>query len=76
MTVLVLIAQKVQLQPTISSYFAEKSYPLAHGRNIVNVILVDFRAIDTLGEITVLSVAAIGVYAMLKLRMDSKNSEK
>lgn len=76
MTVLILIAQKVQLQPTISSYFAEKSYPMAHGRNIVNVILVDFRAIDTLGEITVLSVAAIGVYAMLKLKIDSKKSEK
>lgn len=76
MTTLVLIAQKIQLQPTISSFFAENSYPLAHGRNIVNVILVDFRAIDTLGEITVLSVAAIGVYAMLKLRMDSKKTEK
>lgn len=75
MTILILIAQKIQLQPTISSYFAEKSYPVAHGRNIVNVILVDFRAIDTLGEITVLSVAAIGVYAMLKLRMDSKDQK-
>jgi len=75
MTVLVLVAQKIQLQPTISSYFAEKSIPLAHGRNIVNVILVDFRAIDTLGEITVLSVAAIGVYAMLKLKMDTKRQK-
>jgi len=72
MTVLVLIAQKIQLFPTISTYFAENSVPLAHGRNIVNVILVDFRAIDTLGEITVLSSAAIGVFAMLKLKMRSE----
>ena len=72
MTVLVLIAQKIQLYPTIATYFAENSVPLAHGRNIVNVILVDFRAIDTLGEITVLSAAAIGVFAMLKLKIKSK----
>ena len=37
-------------------------------KNIVNVILVDFRALDTLGEITVLGVAAIGVFALLKLK--------
>jgi multicomponent Na+:H+ antiporter subunit A len=37
---------------------------------VVNVILVDFRALDTLGEITVLSVAAIGVYALLRLRLE------
>jgi multicomponent Na+:H+ antiporter subunit A len=35
---------------------------------VVNVILVDFRGLDTLGEITVLAVAAIGVVALLKLR--------
>jgi multicomponent Na+:H+ antiporter subunit A len=35
---------------------------------VVNVILVDFRALDTLGEITVLAIAGIGVYVLLKLR--------
>ncbi len=35
------------------------------GRNIVNVILVDFRGFDTLGEITVLATAALGVWSML-----------
>jgi multicomponent Na+:H+ antiporter subunit A len=49
-------------------YFAENSYLLAHGRNVVNVILVDFRSLDTFIEITVLAVAAIGVYALLKLK--------
>lgn len=68
MTALVLTAVHVQWQPSIASYFSEHSYSLARGRNIVNVILVDFRGFDTLGEITVLSVAAIGVYGLLKLR--------
>ena len=68
MTLLVLTATAEPTDTTIAQYFAEQSQPLAHGRNIVNVILVDFRGFDTLGEITVLSVAAIGVYALLKLR--------
>ncbi|HSE87303.1 MAG TPA: putative monovalent cation/H+ antiporter subunit A [Candidatus Binatia bacterium] len=69
MTIFVMIATSVQFHPSISDYFAEQSVPLAHGRNIVNVILVDFRALDTLGEITVLGVAGIGVYALLKLKL-------
>jgi multicomponent Na+:H+ antiporter subunit A len=52
----------------ISGYFLDRSLPDAHGRNVVNVILVDFRALDTLGEISVLGLAGIGVYALLKLR--------
>lgn len=57
----------------LTPYFAESSVPLAKGRNIVNVILVDFRGIDTLGEITVLAVAAIGAYALLKLRLEKSD---
>ena len=49
-------------------WMSEASVPLAHGRNVVNVILVDFRGLDTLGEITVLAVAAAGVWALLELR--------
>lgn len=52
----------------ISDYFVENSYLLAYGKNVVNVILVDFRALDTLGEITVLLLAAFGIYALLKLK--------
>ena len=51
----------------LAGFFSESSLPLAHGRNIVNVILVDFRALDTLGEITVLATAALGVRAILRL---------
>lgn len=72
MTTLVLMATAAPLQSRVSPFFAENAAPLAKGRNIVNVILVDFRGLDTLGEITVLAVAAIGVYALLKLRLDEE----
>ncbi|QDU44713.1 Na(+)/H(+) antiporter subunit A [Symmachiella dynata] len=67
-TVLLLFAMTVRSDHPISDYYAAQSVPEAHGRNVVNVILVDFRALDTLGEITVLSIAAIGVYSLLMLR--------
>jgi multicomponent Na+:H+ antiporter subunit A len=69
MTMLVLMAAPIRFDPAIPDFYAEQSLPAGHGRNIVNVILVDFRALDTLGEITVFSIAAVGVYALLKLRM-------
>jgi multicomponent Na+:H+ antiporter subunit A len=50
----------------LGEFFAENSVALAHGRNIVNVILVDFRGLDTLGEICVVMTAGIGVLAMLR----------
>jgi multicomponent Na+:H+ antiporter subunit A len=49
----------------ISAYYEATSLPEAGGRNIVNVILTDFRALDTFGEITVLTTAALGVAALL-----------
>jgi multicomponent Na+:H+ antiporter subunit A len=71
MTVLVLVTNTVQLHPHISNYFLEQSVAKGYGRNVVNVILVDFRALDTLGEISVLALAGIGVFALLKLRPNS-----
>jgi multicomponent Na+:H+ antiporter subunit A len=59
----------------LGGYFAEMSVPLAHGRNIVNVILVDFRAFDTLGEITVLATAALGVRAVLQLGRQGERNQ-
>lgn len=56
----------------ITAYLVENSYVVAHGRNIVNVILVDFRALDTLGEIFVLALAAIGVNAMIRFRWETQ----
>ncbi|MGE0627048.1 MAG: monovalent cation/H+ antiporter subunit A [Hyphomicrobiaceae bacterium] len=54
------------LTQTIAGNFLEKSYTEGGGRNVVNVILVDFRGFDTLGEITVLGIVAITIYALLR----------
>ena len=64
---LLLSVATTETAPRLREYFAELGPTLGHGRNIVNVILVDFRAFDTLAEITVLATAAIGVRAMLGL---------
>ena len=48
-----------------SRFFLEQALPDGGGRNVVNVILVDFRALDTLGEITVLAIVALAVFALL-----------
>ncbi len=55
-------------EPHLSQFFAQKSLPEGFGRNIVNVILVDFRGLDTFGEITVVGLAGLGVWALLKRR--------
>ena len=58
--------------PGLREYFAESGPTLGHGRNIVNVILVDFRAFDTLGEIAVLATAALGVRGLLRFGADGR----
>ncbi len=55
------------LPSPIPSYYLSNSHLLAGGYNVVNVILVDFRGFDTMGEITVFSVAVLGVLAMVEL---------
>lgn len=50
---------------SISAFHLAESKPGGGGTNVVNVILVDFRSFDTLGEITVLGIAAVGILAML-----------
>lgn len=68
MTGLTLKAGQLELNPSVSEFFKENSLTKAYGENIVNVILVDFRALDTLGEITVLTLAGAGVLALLKFK--------
>jgi multicomponent Na+:H+ antiporter subunit A len=65
-TFLVLSVLGSDFDPRLTEFFEKSSYPDAHGRNIVNVILVDFRALDTFGEITVVTMAAIAAYALLR----------
>ncbi|MBX3025258.1 putative monovalent cation/H+ antiporter subunit A [bacterium] len=71
MAALVLVASASPLPSRLAPYFAAQSVPGGHGGNVVNVILVDFRALDTLGESVVLAVAAIGVWSLMRLRRDA-----
>lgn len=76
-TILSIIALKVIYEPVVkdtTNFYGENAYILAKGKNVVNVILADFRGIDTMFETVVLSIAAVGVYSLLKLRL--KPSEK
>jgi multicomponent K+:H+ antiporter subunit A len=51
---------------SVSHFFLERAYTEGGGRNVVNVILVDFRGFDTLGEISVLAIVALTVFALLR----------
>jgi multicomponent Na+:H+ antiporter subunit A len=64
-TMLVLFVGASGTTSRLAEYFAEAAPRLAHGLNVVNVILVDFRGFDTLGEATVLVTVAVGVRALL-----------
>ncbi len=65
-TVLLLAVTSQPLDRRLTTYFEVTSWPEAFGRNIVNVILVDFRALDTFGEVAVVLVAAIAAFALLR----------
>ncbi|MCU0775156.1 MAG: hypothetical protein MUC74_11850 [Ideonella sp.] len=63
---LVLVTAAVPFDPALSRYFGDTSVPEAYGRNVVNVILVDFRALDTLGEIAVVMLSFIAALPLLQ----------
>jgi len=73
-TLIALAVQSEQPFESISRYF-EDAYELAGGMNIVNTILGDFRAFDTMLEIVVLFSAGISVYTLIKLK-SKKGGEK
>ena len=54
----------------VSKFYAENAYLLAKGKNVVNVILVDYRGVDTMIETIVLAIAAIGVLSILKYKTE------
>jgi multicomponent Na+:H+ antiporter subunit A len=60
-----LLTAGTQSRQPVSDLYLEASVPEAGGANVVNVILVDFRGFDTLGEITVLATAALGAAALV-----------
>ncbi|QBX99427.1 putative monovalent cation/H+ antiporter subunit A [Rhodophyticola sp. CCM32] len=65
-TVVLIAVLQGDIDRRLTDYFEIASWPEAHGRNIVNVILVDFRALDTFGEIAVVVIAALAAYALLR----------
>ena len=71
-TLVALASHSQKLVDSISDYYKETVYSLAGGGNIVNVILVDYRGFDTLFEITVLGIAGMAIYGMIRLRLNRK----
>jgi multicomponent Na+:H+ antiporter subunit A len=55
----------------LSDFFNQYSKTIAHGANVVNVIIVDFRGTDTLGEIAVVMIAALAILSLVRLRAGS-----
>ncbi|MGO1244024.1 MAG: putative monovalent cation/H+ antiporter subunit A [Sphingobacterium sp.] len=76
--ILALIALRILYEPNtteIADFYGENAYLLAKGKNVVNVILVDFRGIDTMFETVVLAISALGVYSLIRLRLKSSEKE-
>lgn len=76
MAYLLLMVTEFPLESELRTFYAQEAYPLGKGRNVVNVILVDFRQLDTMGEIAVLAIAAIGIFAMFKVKLDEGGKEE
>ena len=64
-TLFTLAAAGARTRPSVAEEFLTRSQPEAGGKNVVNVILVDFRGLDTLGEVTVVLVAALGIASLV-----------
>ncbi|MBB3951533.1 putative monovalent cation/H+ antiporter subunit A [Aureimonas jatrophae] len=63
----------------VTDFYERYSYTIAHGRNIVNVILVDFRGVDTMGEIAVVLTTGAAILALVRIRAakpDARHSRK
>ncbi len=74
-TVFVLAVYAHRHTTSVAEYFLDNAYELAGGTNVVNVILVDFRTFDTLGEIIVLAIAGLGVYALVRMGVAHKKKK-
>lgn len=66
---------EVPFDSRLSDFFTQYSYAIAQGRNIVNVILVDYRGVDTLGEIAVVMIAGLGIIALIRVKARQPRSK-
>ncbi|PRR96570.1 Na+/H+ antiporter subunit A [Bacillus atrophaeus] len=71
-TLLGIASSSQRTKDSIASFFTKHSHDLGGGDNVVNVILVDFRGFDTMFEITVLTIAALGIYGMIKTKVNEE----
>ncbi len=69
MAAMLLVATSPAFDPALGEYYLRQSVPAAYGRNVVNVILVDFRAVDTLGEAAVVVFGLLAAYPVLRALM-------
>lgn len=76
MTFYMMMVMDSHFSESIASYYLETSEKLAGGRNVVNVVIVDFRGFDTLFEIAVFSIAALGIYGMLRLKKRQRSHQE
>ena len=63
--IVAMTAMSARVQDPVSKYMPDLAYEIGHGRNTVNVLLVDLRAADTFGEILVLVIVATGVASLI-----------
>lgn len=75
LTLLLLATVALPFDDSLSRWFGEHSVPAAQGRNVVNVILVDFRALDTLGEITVVMLSLLAAMPLLRAARSRTRAE-
>jgi multicomponent Na+:H+ antiporter subunit A len=73
-TVILLMVVTGPIDRELTTYFEQNSWTAAYGQNIVNVILVDFRALDTFGEIAVVRVAAVAIFALLRSKPEKEET--
>lgn len=65
---MLLKATEAPFDPTLTEFFNAYSKIIAHGANVVNVIIVDFRGVDTLGEIAVVMITGLAILALIRIR--------
>lgn len=73
---LLLAALALPFDDSLSRWFGEQSLPAAHGRNVVNVILVDFRALDTLGEVSVVMLSLLAATPILRAVLRARDNKQ
>ncbi len=69
---LLMKATAAPFNTTLTDFFNTYSKTIAHGANVVNVIIVDFRGTDTLGEIAVVAIAGLAILALIRVRAQTE----